>query len=403
MKRLLFLTSNNLATNPRLVKELRLAENQFECTVFSFDFSNWSDPLDEKLRSSLANVVFNRLSASKKPLFTWLLSSVIEKAAKILYPLSRRSMLLNAFGHSKRSFLLWVVLKWHKPTYDLVIAHNLASLYPAYIFAKKNKIPFAFDVEDYHPGEKIVDDFENERSRRIFLMKQLLPAAAYISYASPLIGEETLKLIKNLNRSSSILVNNSFSTKEFAPPVDKYSSKLHFVWFSQHIAAGRGLEHIIPALYKFKDSVQITLIGKLNSTFFKSYLQTYSDILDIQEPKPQSELHKQLGAYDVGLAFESGAADFNRDICLTNKMFAYVQAGLFVIATNTKGQTLFLKQNPWCGMLTGVTSTELNKALKELIAQKQEIRKNARSRFENGKTLAWENEEEKLLNLWKVI
>jgi hypothetical protein len=400
MKRVLFITSNNLATNPRLVKELGLANSKFRCTVLSFQFLNWSDPLDAVLKASFPGVVFKTLSAGNRPFSPWLLSSVIEKSAQILYPMNRRSLWLNAFGHSKRSFLLWKALKKHKPSYDLVIAHNLASLYPSYLFAKKHNIPFAFDIEDYHPGEKISKDIEKERSRREFLMQQLLPAAAYSSYASPLIGEATLDLVPNIKRSALLLINNAFLTKEFTPPLAKENCKLHFVWFSQHIAPGRGLELIIPALYEFKEAVHITLIGNLNSTFFDTYLKAYADIIHFHKPLPQAELHRLLATFDIGLAFESGAVDFNRELCLTNKLFAYVQAGLFVLATTTKGQTLFVEQNPWCGKLTRNTAAGVREVLQELIAQKQVIRYNALVRFEKSKTIAWEQEQEKLINVW---
>jgi hypothetical protein len=403
MKRVLFITSNNLATNPRLLKELVLAMQYFECTLYSFHLTNWSSSMDAALRASFPDVVFKSLTASRRPFFPWLLSSFIEKAAQLLYPLKSKSLRVNAYGHSKRSFLLWSALKKHNQHYDLVIAHNLPSLFPAYSFAKKHNIPFAFDIEDYHPGEKIIKDSENERARRIFLMQQMLPDTIYSSYASPLIGGATLNIVPKLNHSTFLLVNNSFLAEEFIQPLAKENSKLHFVWFSQNIAADRGLELIIPVLYTFKDAVQITLIGNLNLRFYDSYLSTYSEIINIEKPLPQKTLHNQLKAYDVGLAFESGAADFNRELCLTNKLFAYIQAGLFVLATTTKGQTLFVEQNPWCGKITGNTATEIREVLQELIAQKKAIRNNALIRFERGKALAWEHEEEKLLNVWKLV
>jgi len=44
MKKILFLTSTNLASNPRLLKELRLAVTHgYDCTVMQFQLGNWSD------------------------------------------------------------------------------------------------------------------------------------------------------------------------------------------------------------------------------------------------------------------------------------------------------------------------------------------------------------------------
>jgi hypothetical protein len=57
MKRVLFLTSNNLATNPRLLKELALGRQHFECTLLSFKLANWSDSLDAAIRDTLHDVI----------------------------------------------------------------------------------------------------------------------------------------------------------------------------------------------------------------------------------------------------------------------------------------------------------------------------------------------------------
>ena len=144
---------------------------------------------------------------------------------------------------------------------DLIIAHNLATLYPAYVYSKKHKIPFAFDIEDYHPGEVIHSDSINEKIRREFLMSQLLPETKYFTYASPLIGEHSLRLIPN-NKSEHFLINNCFSELDFTEPKnEKTNNFITFVWFSQNITYNRGLELIIPALKKFKNRVKLHLIG----------------------------------------------------------------------------------------------------------------------------------------------
>jgi hypothetical protein len=258
MKSLLFLTSNNLATNPRLVKELELARQSYKCTVLYFNLSNWSDALDAEIRTSMPDVVFKILPTGKEALFIWLFTSSIERLARLFYPTYKGSLRLNAFAHSKRSLLLWLALKKHPLKHDLVIAHNIASLFPAYSFARTNNIPYAFDLEDYHPGEAIGTDIVNEIFRRKYLMAKLLSKAAYVSYASPLIGKAFLDLLDNSFNGRHYLVNNSFSAKDFEGFRESVSGKLSLVWFSQNITFGRGLELVIPVLYKYRDHISLT-------------------------------------------------------------------------------------------------------------------------------------------------
>ena len=108
---------------------------------------------------------------------------------------------------------------------------------------------------------------------------------------------------------------------------------LRLVWFSQNISAGRGLEYILPPLKKFVGTIELHLFGNLDGAFYEAHLKPMKNVF-IHEPLPQKKLHNNLSNYDVGLALEI-ATDRNRDICLTNKLLAYFQAGLFVFASDT--------------------------------------------------------------------
>jgi glycosyltransferase involved in cell wall biosynthesis len=403
MKSILFITTNSLATNPRLVKELELARQYFRCTVIYFNFSNWCNSFDAGIHKSFPDVLFKVLSASKENLLLWLISSIVEKIAQFLYPVYKQSLLLSTFSHSKRSFLLWLALKKHHSKYDLVIAHNLAALYPAYSFIKAGKSVFAFDLEDYHPGEAISTDKKNEIYRREFLLKTLLPEAAYVSYASPLIGEAFLKLLGENFKAKHFLVNNSFSVEDFQGTSEPVSKKLALVWFSQNISFGRGLELVVPVLNKYREQVNLTLIGNLNPTFYTSFLKEYNDVLTIKEPMKQKKLHAALKGFDIGLAIELSKADLNREICLTNKIFAYSQAGLYILATDTEAQKLFIQQYPYLGTIVNQTTESFEDALQVVLAKIDEIKQNKKNRMDACVELAWEQEFKKLLDAWRSL
>lgn len=397
---LLFLTTANLSSNPRLVKEIRVALTlNYRVTVLLFNLKQWTIGLEEEYTKQFPQVTFVYLPITKRYSYSWFSSSLLSLIAKQVCKFLKSSLFIAALASDKRSYVLHQKLgQLNLNSVDLVIAHNLGALYPAYQYAKQHQIPFGFDVEDFHPGEIVHADKKNEINRRTLLMQQLLPKADYVTAASPLIAQE----VRNLCKVQVTTINNSFYSSEFELPEIYVSAdaKIKFVWFSQNINYGRGLELILPALDEYKDTVTLTLIGNLNQQFANTYLQNRTYV-DIVAPLKQGVLHKELSNYDVGLALELRSADFNREIALTNKIFAYKQAGLFILATNTKAQTEFMEQYKEDGCFCEQTVEALIAGVATIINNISTIRAGKTSRFKQAIGIAFETEAQKLVALWE--
>ena len=199
-------------------------------------------------------------------------------------------------------------------------------------------------------------------------------------------------------------VNNCFSGFEFVSPKErKEDDKLKFVWFSQNISAGRGLELVLPLLSRFSDEVSLTLIGNADPKFYDVVVSKYLSFVTIIPPLPQIELHQKLSKFDVGLAIEDGTIDLNRDICLTNKIFGYFQAGLFILATDTSGQKKFILDNPEFGIIFSFKKQDFVEKLRNLLENKDEILAGREARFLKAEKASWENESAKLTDIWDKI
>lgn len=420
-KKILFLTSANLSTNPRLVKEIDFLSIDHSITVILFKLGNWSDKMDLKMREDRPSILFIELDVTRERFFYWLFWSLIQKVSQIIWPLFKKSLFISAIANTRRSIMLLEKCKsFPKP--DLIISHNLGALYPAYGLSKKWNIPFIFDVEDYHPGEQINIDTSNEISRREILMKTILQHATALTSASPLIGEITLKLIGGHHNHRVII--NSFLQNEFKIPKYDNSEFLKFVWFSQNVSFGRGLEQFFEALQiviqkeenvkKLRTNnvkrIVFTIIGNLDASFNSRVLESFlksvvssTSLIELVSISPltQKELHVELGNHDIGLALEFNSTDLNRNICLTNKIISYSQAGLYILATNTAAQFEFINDNPLRGVICGQSSTEIADVLTDF--NLDDIRRGKVNRFENGKLLAWEEEGIKIKSLIENI
>lgn len=374
-KRILFISTLNLSMNPRILKEIKLAHSlNYDISFLGFNLGNWSDKLDEEIRKGMIYPKYRYLDASRSHYFQWLKHSFLERINGFIWKLNKGSVYLAATASSKRTFSLLEDGKKVRPgDFDLVIGHTLGSFYPATKIAHQAQCGYAFDVEDFHPGEYMGKDKENETKRRELIMKRTFGNAKYISVSSPLIGKVTGKLC-DLDNAKIIPVLNYFDANEFVPPIVIEGNKIKMVWFSQFISSGRGLEIILSEWGDLKEYCELTFIGNPGNDLNGSMQPG----INIIPPMSQSELHVQLSRYDIGLALDLTDRDINRDIALTNKILAYYQAGLYILGTDTAAQTDFINQHPGSGILFSQTEGgAFKKAMAEIRNRIGEIRTNA--------------------------
>ena len=398
MKRILFISTHSFATNPRLVKEIELAlKNNYAVTVLCCAFDNSTKNNNDKIKLWLApQINYYEIPGSRWPLIPWLMSAVIAALSKISLRLKSSNLFWLSVHSNKRSWLLLQNLEKIKEKIDLVVAHNAGSFYPAELFAKNNNIPFGIDLEDYHPGET---NNSKEAAYAKSVLKNSLPKAVYISAASPLILEYSIRDAGALN-CAPVVVQNYFPSAEFIFPAEKEEDKLQLVWFSQHISYNRGLEQVLPIIKNNAHAV-LHLFGNCNEQFKKEWLADTTNIF-IHPALPQQELHKGLCRFDIGFAIEPGK-DLNNELAISNKMLAYFQAGLYIVASNTKAQSKFITTHPEHGRVTDLHSADLNVLFEQLFQQKNEIRKQAVQRFDAARKECWETEAGKLVTAWQQV
>jgi hypothetical protein len=395
-KNILFVTTLNLATNPRLFKEARLAlDNGFEVEIVCFEFNNWSYHNNQLLKDSLKGAIIHNLPAGRNHFFKWFSSVVSEKLCRMIQLLIPLPLPLLSQAISRRSWLLNNELSKIKSA-GIVVGHNPGAFWPAMKFAKEKNCRLGFDVEDYHPGEGRNTLLSRLNTR---LLKRSLPHADYVSYASSMIKMEVEKYV-DVNNFIGLTLLNYFSAAEFCLP-KKNDGLLSFIWFSQNISHNRGLELVIPVFEKYAHQAILHLYGNLNTVFYREWLKDRKGI-KVHNPLPQLKLHESLGQYDIGLALEPGK-DLNNQLALSNKLLAYMQAGLYVVATKTIAQENFLSEYKDHGQIFEPKELEFENLLSKLILIKEEIRSFSEKRYHNFKFHCWETASNLIKKTWTQL
>ncbi|MDX1973078.1 MAG: glycosyl transferase family 1 [Candidatus Sumerlaeia bacterium] len=259
---------------------------------------------------------------------------------------------------------------------DLTIAHGEPSLWVACELLKMGK-RVGLDLEDWH-SEDLLPSARVTRPITVLskLEHTLLQQGRYRVTTSNAMAQE---LERTHGVSVPRVVYNSFpldfyGAKESVPSKFSTSDKLRLVWFSQVIGPGRGLEELSVALQRLSDSersqICCTLIGERKNCYeawFQEHVFPLGDTFKIQPPVEPWNLGEKLQRHDVGLALETNTIR-NRDLTITNKVFQYLEAGLHVIATPTRGQReVFEYLGKLHHLLSDYTPTALQIVLQELL------------------------------------
>jgi glycosyltransferase involved in cell wall biosynthesis len=390
--RLLFITTSSLASNPRLVKEFECLKAHYSCTVLCFKHHDWSLALSEAIKARNEDVRFIEIDRQQSVLET-IKAKMLHKFAIAINSLFQKRFKVCAFAsNDKTPQLVFNVKKLQKKQeFQHIIAHNLGAFYPAVITSQSQNATLQLDIEDFYPGEALYFNKTYEKANRDVIMQTSFGHATHITYASKGIALTCKKAFKTTNNVKHTTIINVFKETDFLKPEDRKGTIIKCVWFSQHIGPHRGLDQVFEAA-KTHPEIEFHIIGNANTDYLSSIDLTSN--IKLHATMEQTQLHQFLRTMDIGLALESKHADANRAICLTNKILAYAQAGLYILATDTFGQRDFLNiLNYAAGELIKTNlSTSFSNFDSAILSHENKV-----MRWEEATSFSWEKEQLKLM------
>jgi glycosyltransferase involved in cell wall biosynthesis len=397
-------TPGHLSTNPRLVKEAdALTAAGYAVSVVCSRFIAWADEADREFSHrpwAVRRVPFGPIAGRRR---------------HFIQSLGRRVCVLafRLFGKCAERALHPVVPDLTRAACatpaDLYIAHNLAALPAAYRAAQKHGARLGFDAEDFHSGELICTP---EHAMTIRLTSDIehryLPQCEYITAASPGIARayaDTYAVVL------PTVVLNVFP-KNDAPvaPTERGTAQPSpsLYWFSQTIGPNRGLETVIEAIARSKSRPTLFLRGNATTGYAEALISLaerleISDRLRFLPPAPPSEMIRLAAEHDIGLATETDEI-LNRDICLTNKIFTYLLAGVPVLATCTSAQFEFATAAPGAVFVYAQQDSQaLASKIDDVLTKEQALARARNAAWQQGEhRFNWDMEQRKFLEVIEI-
>lgn len=355
--RICIVTTGQPATNPRVVKEAdALSEAGHRVVVVCCRFVEWATRFDAELLAGkpwqARWVVWSRREAP------WLHvgSRTRHYLARRLWRFGARgASLLAAAAHRVTPELAAAA---ESVDADLYIGHYLPGLAAARRAAARRGAPVGFDAEDYHrgqlppaadPAERLLVETQEER---------WLPRCAYLTGASEGITAAYRERFASLPLFAT--VHNSFPLHPRATELqrsrdaDRRPGELAVFWFSQTVALERGIETAMRALARLPAGASLTLMGRCEPSTRARIEQVAGALgvggrVTLRRPASPLSLIEVAASHDVGLAAEDPEQCRNSDLCLSNKLFTYLGAGLAVAASRTRGQRRVFQKTPLVG------------------------------------------------------
>ncbi|WP_251965669.1 glycosyltransferase [Salinibacter ruber] len=344
--RICLITTGQPATNPRLVKEAdALVDAGADVHIVACKFQEWAEDADHVFENRVWKIHWLRYGM-QAPRWKDLWQRLRRKGARLLVKgIGPQSGVTERAIHYVTPELTRSATRIPA---DLYVGHNLPAVPAAAHAAEYHDAHLGFDAEDFHRGE-FADTPENALTRRITsdLEERYIPRCDYVTAASDGIGAAYADVL-DIEQPTTILNVFRWSERENSVPENELErevpeGKRSLYWFSQTIGPDRGLEDALRALPTLPDDVLLSLRGKW-SPRYENTLREQANRLGVAdrvrhlELVPPDELIPRTAQHDVGLALEQPSVSKNRTICLTNKLFTYLLAGVPFIATDTPGQ-----------------------------------------------------------------
>jgi len=409
MKRVCIVTPGALGSNPRVVKEATaLQQAGYDVLVISTRTLQLADDRDQAILDevSWSSIWLDYSTAgwNKWRLKLWRLWQAV---AERLYRLTAISFFAD---HSCSAFTAPLLLTTEKVQADLYIAHYVAALPAAARAAKRHHAPYAFDAEDFHLGDPPRGE-QGDRERKITraIESRYLPSCAYVTAASPGIAEAYTEAYGIPQPTVVLNVFPLNQAPEAPTPKGTATPGPSLYWFSQTIGPDRGLECAVRAIARAQSKPHLYLRGT-PAAGYAGHLkelaeeQGCADRLHLLPPAMPQQMERLAAEYDVGLVGETGHTP-NRRICLTNKQFTYLLAGLPVLFSDIPAHRQLANELGDATPLYSVDDEdELAQQLDALLLSSETLSKSRQLAWGLGQgRYNWDVEQEFLLNNIKLL
>lgn len=289
---------------------------------------------------------------------------------------------------------------------DIIHAHDLDTLLPAFYLSKKYDAKIIYDSHEWYTGSVHLVNKRKETIIWSLIEKLLIPYCHQIITVNNSIAKlfkEKYKLKNNVHvlrnfdniPSSDIKIN-----KDLYDRVNNFKKKFkNTIVYGGYIQKGRGLTLLVKAL---KEIPSLGLIVAGDGAYMSNLTDEISTLglknqVLMTGMLPMNELYYCYRSADIGYCYYEPLSK-NHKLSLPNKLSQYIQSGLALIASDSVEIATLINQ--YKVGLVAKNDAEINSTISQLLENLEEFKA---SSLRYAKHFSWEIESEKLKLVYNLL
>ena len=292
---------------------------------------------------------------------------------------------------------------------DVYHAQDMTALPACYIAARLRRKPLIFDAHELPLVEPTVTRWRRLHALATRALKWMLPRCTAVITVSPPIAQE---LQSRYGGPAPVLIRN---VPDYQTPVasDRLRSHLglspqtRIALYQGNLQSDRGLDRLVHAAKFLDPGVVIVLMGRNVMGEDLQTLIVQEDVADrvtILPPVPYEELLEWTTSADIGLILYARSHSLNVQMCLPNKLFEYLMAGLPVLASSLDAVADILKTYEVGVVVSSLEPEEIGRAISGLLADRTALARIRANAFAAAQSdLRWDVESQRLLSLYRDV
>lgn len=294
---------------------------------------------------------------------------------------------------------------------DTYHAHDWMALPACYLAARLQRKTLVFDAHELPLSELVNTRWSGFKGPLTSMMRVMVRyCSATITVSSPIAQEirerfraQNVILVRNVHRYQAALPGNCL--RQFL----NLDSSTRIALYQGNIQADRGLHILVHAAKFLEPDIVIVMMGKgiggaPTQLEALALSEKVAEHIKIVPPVPYDELLEWTASADIGLILYPPDYSLNVKMCLPNKLFEYIMAGLPVLATQLDAVIDILETYKIGKTVSSTNTEEVGTAISTLLADHTalaQMRQNALQAAQND--LCWEKEQENLVHLYHTF